>query len=1008
MRIAVERKSTATEDNLFQDLKETIRLDNARAGENLAWLKEQMHHYFFLTNKDEVAAIAALAGSFHRLEQSRRLTLIDRDKLLMLAQVGLPGSLYETLRSLPEREILYAQINNSYAPIPGTSHKLEVLRFAFDRKEDVEIAQAASPVVPLGIKEGVAAAIAEQYPSFDLKEMGRLLRLLWLNSENYVRISPAERVARILWLYKQTLAHEGIYLDVEDTEGPDGSTESRILFGIGNPPQRGFLLQTLEVFKRLLVGVKRAYCLTVSNGIHPHFLATFYVKAAGGGMEKASGLFRQLKEELYNTQILSCFSPSYGALVTNGVATGTDASLINAFVGFCHTNLAHNHPESFDLEAVMRAFHNHPDIALQLVKLFKCWFDPELSGDEELFRMTLEETTQVVENYNTGRRFLDEFRRTIFRCGLSFIRHTLKTNFFVPEKHALAFRLDPAYLGELGNEFTCDLPAERPFRITYFSSRFGSGYHIGFSDIARGGWRTLITQGRDDYVTCANTLFRENFVLAHTQHLKNKDIYEGGSKMVAVLDAGGEKDPQAIRQRLYKLQYGFINAFLDIYVTENGVARDSRVVDYYREDEPIELGPDENMHDAMVELIARQAVKRGYLLGAGIMSSKKVGINHKEFGVTSTGVVKFAEVAMEELGVDMQRDPFTVKFTGGPNGDVAGNALRLLLDRCPQVQVNLIVDGTGALYDPQGADREALSRIVLRQDVDGFDPAALHPGGYLLYRRQTRREGLRELFKKVVRSPSGLEELWVSNDEFYREYNNLIFTVSADLFIPAGGRPETVDGNNCERFFDQDGRPKTRAVIEGANSFITPEARIELQKRGIVILRDASANKCGVIASSYEIIANLMLSEKEFLANKQRYVADVIAILHRRAEDEARLIFRRYRENGGALLYTEISKAISTEINVHYGRLFAFFQKRPQLCEQPAYRNAILRHLPKILSRTPKFRRRIDALPPKIKYAILASEIASSLIYTGDEEAAYEQMIQGHLNNQPTVFRQTS
>ena len=47
----------------------------------------------------------------------------------------------------------------------------------------------------------------------------------------------------------------------------------------------------------------------------------------------------------------------------------------------------------------------------------------------------------------------------------------------------------------------------------------------------------MFTRTRDDYVTVANTLFRENFVLAHTQHLKNKDIYEGGSKMVVVLDA---------------------------------------------------------------------------------------------------------------------------------------------------------------------------------------------------------------------------------------------------------------------------------------------------------------------------------------------------------------------------------------------------------------------------------------------------------------------------------------
>ena len=80
-------------------------------------------------------------------------------------------------------------------------------------------------------------------------------------------------------------------------------------------------------------------------------------------------------------------------------------------------------------------------------------------------------------------------------------------------------------------------------------------------------------------------------------------------------------------------------------------------MDYYGEDEPIELGPDENMHDAMIEAIAELSVRRGYVLGGGIMSSKRVGINHKEYGVTSTGVVTFAEIAMREQGVDIRQRP---------------------------------------------------------------------------------------------------------------------------------------------------------------------------------------------------------------------------------------------------------------------------------------------------------------------------------------------------------------
>ncbi len=252
-----------------------------------------------------------------------------------------------------------------------------------------------------------------------------------------------------------------------------------------------------------------------------------------------------------------------------------------------------------------------------------------------------------------------------------------------------------------------------------------------------------------------------------------------------------------MNQRLHKVQYAFINAFLDIFVTENGKAKDPRVVDYYGEDEPIELGPDENMHDEMIETIARLSVRRGYLLGIGIMSSKRVGINHKEYGVTSTGVVKFAEIAMREMGVDIRTDPFSVKFTGGPNGDVAGNAMRILLGPVPE---------GGDPADPRrhrapsatrrGSTAASSPGSSFSGDVEAFRPEKLHPGGFLLYRNERRTEGLRELYKRVDRTEAGVVPSWVTADEFNKEFDALLFTVPADLFLPAGGRPETVDATN--------------------------------------------------------------------------------------------------------------------------------------------------------------------------------------------------------------------
>lgn len=986
--------------NLPVSIRSTAVAARSAADQNAAWLQKHMSPYLFQAMSDEENAMLLLAREMSQLRYNRHLVLADREKRLVIACVNRPGSLYETLRRVGEREISYAMFSHSNATMPGIEDELEIQRFEFDRRQNHEIGLKLDVKIPDSLLRRVRAELRRYFPGFDLKKLDRLLKILWLNNENYIRMSPPSRIAYLVWLFERGNAAGGLFLDIEQVEREE-RIETRVLFAVGNPPRDEFLLQLLEVFNRLNLGIRRAYCLTISNGLHPYFLGAFYVISRDGAdISPGSELAARLKRELCTTQIISTSSPAYREYVVKGLLTGEDGALVDSFIAFCHTSLAHGQPDRFGLEDVQTAFYDHPEMAQLLIRLFRLRFDPDMTDRESVYADALAEARVAVEGYNTGHRWLDDIRRAVYRCCLLLVTHTLKTNFFVVEKQALAFRIDPAYLRLLAHEFTADLPEVLPFRVTFFFSRFGAGYHIGFSDIARGGWRTVIARSADDYITSANTLFREVYVLAHTQHLKNKDIYEGGSKMVLVLDASdleqaGIEDENC---RLYKLQYGIANAFLDIFVTDDGIARDRRVVDYYGDDEPIEIGPDENMHDGMIEAIAYLSKKRGYILGVGIMSSKRFGINHKEYGVTSTGVVTFAEITMADaLGINIARDTFSLKMTGGPNGDVAGNCLQIMLQRCPSMKVRLILDGAAALYDPDGINGNGLSRIVLAHDLDAFDPVFLQEGGFIIYRTGRRMEGLKESHRKVSRVAGELVEEWLDIDDFYRLYNSLVFTVKADIFIPAGGRPETIDAQNWRLFLDKDGDPVSRVIVEGANSFITPEARLHLQKSGVVIMRDASANKCGVISSSYEIIANLLLTEREFLEQKERYVADVLDILKKRAADEASLILRRRRESGNTLLCSEISETISQNINSLYSRLFEFFSARTELCLQPPFRQAVINHLPRMLQETPAFRQRVKKLPNKYLCAILAAEIGSSLVYTGSRDADFEDMIRRHL-----------
>ncbi len=986
--------------HLSKSIKKACKTASSIARQNACWLQSYMSPYFFQAMADEPEALHTLVRELGSLQHNRHLILADRDKRLILACVDEPGSLFNTLKRVETRDISYAMFSHSHAAMPDMLQELEVQRFEFDRKPNSAITTQAGASIPRGLKRAIIGELNRFAPAMERRKVERLLNILWLNNPEQLQMSPPQRTAWLIWLFERGNASGGLFLDLRNIEHK-GITETRVLLAVGNPPQKEFLLQLIEVFNRLNIGIRRAYCLTISNGVHPYFLGTFFVQhREDAELYPGSPLAGQLQQELCNTQILDNTCHTYRAWVMERVMSGDDAALVNAFVAFCHTNLAHNQPDRFGLEDIQSAFHAHPEMAMHLLRLFRVRFDPAQPDREQIYQNLLQQTTSLVQDYNTGHRWLDEIRISIYHCCLLFISYTLKTNFFVAEKQALAFRLAPTYLRQLGTDFTADLPDPLPFRITFFFSRYGHGYHVGFSDIARGGWRTVIARNQDDAITVANSLFREVYVLAHTQHLKNKDIYEGGSKMVLVMDASGldQVETELVNSRLYKLQYSIINAFLDIFTTDSGKVRDQRIVDYYGDDEPIELGPDENMHDGMIEAIASLSRKRGYLLGVGIMSSKRFGINHKEFGVTSTGVMTFAEVVMAEQGIDIHQDPFRIKLTGGPGGDVAGNCLKIILESCPGAKLILILDGTAAAYDPAGLNRQELSRITMHQDLDGFDPKLLTPGGKIIFHTGRKMEGLRELHRRVERLADGtLQETWVPLDDFYREYSSLIFSTETDLFIPAGGRPETIDARNWQQFLTADGTPTARVIIEGANSFITPHARQNLQKNGVILMRDASANKCGVISSSYEIIANLLLTEKEFLIHKEQYVTDVLRILRKRAADEARLILRRYRESGGIQLYTELSDLISQNINSYYHRLFQFFSARPELCLQPPFRAALLRHLPLLLQSDPRFRRRIARLPTKYQAAILAAEIGASLVYTSNRDEDFEDMIRRHL-----------
>lgn len=84
--------------------------------------------------------------------------------------------------------------------------------------------------------------------------------------------------------------------------------------------------------------------------------------------------------------------------------------------------------------------------------------------------------------------------------------------------------------------------------------------------------------------------------------------------------------------------------------------------------------------------------------------------------------------------------------------------------------------------------------------------------------------------------------------------------------MPCGGRPESINISNVSKLFDEDmEKCNFKYIVEGANLFITQQARLLLEKKGVILFKDSSANKGGVTSSSLEVLAGLGLKDDEFI-----------------------------------------------------------------------------------------------------------------------------------------------
>ena len=888
------------------------------------WFSEQMPEYYFRTHgrDEQVRHLMALVSGMVREErQSMVLHSPCNSMVTHITPGGDMHALAGVLAGCLDREIQMARIYSSrddairldtflFGPQPRCAMDGAPLRQALDQMRG-----GASPVAA--------------------EEAGRFETFLASASEDYVEKFDPDRAVRHFRTCDCLAGRERVEVALEKDVHPGFD---RITVAMENPPRKGMLYRVVKVFAREDVPVDRAY----ADRFEPEGAATmeimsFYVDRARLDLAEDGPRWLRLRRQLELTKWFALHGLEVLA-DEDGWELGR-VMLLQAACEFAHQFLMSRNIHAYTSARILHAVLRNRELAGKLLRFFEVRFDPDLAGDrKEAVARQREAVRDALADVD------DAVHRDILTYIYRFFRYTLRTNYFLPYKLGLSFRLDPVILAPMPRR-------ERPFGLYCFHGPYCFAFHVRYRDMARGGVRVVRTRSQEQFEMESNRLFDEATKLARAQQFKNKDIPEGGAKAVILLGPEAEIDLAV---------HSMVDSFLDLLTRPDGTEGFVRpgIVDYLERDEVIFLGPDENITPEHINWMAARAARRGYRWPAAFMSSKPgAGIAHKEYGVTSEGVVVFAEELLRELGVDPRSQPFTVKLTGGPAGDVASNVMKIMMrEYGANVRIVAMSDGHGAVFDPDGMDHGELSRLIgagLR--ASDFDPGRLTGEG---------------AFVVSTADPGGV-----------RVRNSLHNTARADIFIPSGGRPETIHMGNWKQFFGPEGEPSARGVVEGANIFISADARSELERAGVPVVPGPSANKTGVICSSYEILAGLVLSESEFMEIKERYVRELLDILRARARAEARLLMREYRLSGGKRTITELSYAVSESINGLADRVAEVLEREiGRVADDPVLRGVILDYCPAVLAE--RFGERLLAdLPRPHQLALVAAAVSARMLY---------------------------
>jgi glutamate dehydrogenase len=432
------------------------------------------------------------------------------------------------------------------------------------------------------------------------------------------------------------------------------------------------------------------------------------------------------------------------------------------------------------------------------------------------------------------------------------IKGTLRTNFYQRGADGelleyMSFKLDSARMPSL--------PKPVPFREIWVFSFHVEGIHLRGGKVARGGLRW--SDRKEDFRT-------EVLGLMKAQSVKNTIIVPVGAKggfVVKHLPDSGDRDQ--VMAEVIKCYKIFINGLLD--VTDNLV--DEKIVPpegliRLDGDDPYLVVAADKGTATFSDTANAIALERDFWLGDAFASGGSVGYDHKAMAITARGAWEGVKRHFREMGINIQKEAFTVVGIGDMSGDVFGNGMLLskhILLKAAFNHMHIFLDPSP---DASASFHERKRLFALpRSGWNDYKAELISSGGGIFSRSEKSIP-----LSKEVRAWLNVEDKEMAPNELIRlllkSEVDLLWNGGIGTYVKAHSESNAEVGDAQNNWLRINGEELHCKVIgEGGNLGMTQLGRVEYAKAGGRVNTDFIDNSAGVDCSDHEVNIKILLNQ---------------------------------------------------------------------------------------------------------------------------------------------------